>query len=91
MRTKLVPVPPAVQVPLLMLYSQLALASMLLTLIVPLLVMLSVAEIPASVCSASPGAAGGVVSMVMGLVFCLGVVLILPARSVCLILIVPTP
>jgi len=86
---KLVAVPCVQLAPLLVLYSQVAPVSMSVILIVPLLVMLSVANVPVSVCSARLGAVGAVASMVIGLVFWLGVVVVLPARSVCLTLIVP--
>jgi len=79
---------PVVQVPpLLVLYSQVALPSMPMMSSMLLLVTPSVADAPESVCSASPGAAGGVVSTVMAALFWLGMVPRLPARSVCLTLI----
>jgi len=73
--------------PLSVLYCQVALVSSPVTMTVPLLVMLSVLNLPVSENRVKLGAAGGVVSTVIVLVFWLGVVVVLPARSVCLILI----
>ena len=74
--------------PLSVLYCQVALASMPVMLSIPLLVSPSVADVPVSACSAIPGAAGGVVSMVMAAGFWMGVV-VFPAWSVCLIWMTP--
>ena len=87
MRVKLFPVPGVQLAPLSALYSQMESFSMALTLIVTILVIPSVADAPESVCSAMTGAAGGVVSMVMAALFWL--VVVLPARSVCLTLTAP--
>jgi len=62
---------------------------MSLTVTVPLLVMLSLLNLPVSVVRAMVGAAGGVTSTMMSALFTLGVVVVLPARSVCLTLTVP--
>ena len=85
-RVKVVPVPFVQFAPLLVLYCQVAPVSMLLTLTVTMLVMLSVADAPESVCSVNLGARGAVVSSVMAAVLLVAVPR-LPARSVCLTLI----
>ena len=75
---------PVVQLePLLVLYCQVALGSMPETVTAPLLLMRSVLEEPVSLVSLKVGAAGAVASMVMTAAFREGVVVVLPARSVC--------
>jgi len=79
---------PVVQLLLSRLYSQVLLGSSWLTAISPLLVILSVLDVPVSVVRVKLGAMGAVVSTMIDPLFWLGV-LMLPAMSVCLTLTVP--
>ena len=85
---KLLSVPGVQLASLSVLYSQVLLASSPLIVTLPFLVTLSVADVPVSVVRVKLGAIGGVTSMVMSVLFWLGV-LLLPAMSVCLTLTVP--
>ncbi|MCY1241718.1 hypothetical protein D9M72_546380 [compost metagenome] len=78
-RTKLKPVPATQVVPPSVLYSQVAPASMPVTLMVPSLVMPSVAEAPVSLAKAAPGAATAVSSVTASGVL---LALTLPAASI---------
>ena len=70
--------------PPLVLYCQVAPASMPETLTVPTLVMPSLLELPSAVARAKAGAAGAVVSKVMTAALLDGVAVVLLATSVCL-------